>query len=83
MFLSEPTDLHGPRGKHNLLRFSYFGCSSGIHTVTLHLTVVVLQEKANSDSMLEAISVTGDLLFIVFIIIIMLSGLPGGPYPSA
>ena len=46
MFLSEPTDLYGPRGKHNLLKFSYFGCSSGIHTVTLHLTVVVLQGES-------------------------------------
>ena len=33
--------------------------------------------------MFEAISVICDLLFVVFIIIIMLSGLPGGPYPSA
>ena len=67
MFLSEPTDLQGPRGKHNLLKFSYFGCSSGIHTVTLHLTVVVLQEKANSDSMLEAISVTHCFLLLLLL----------------
>ena len=39
-----------------------------------------LQEEANSDSMLEMVSLT--CFFIAFVIIIRLNGLPGGPCSS-
>ena len=68
MFLSEPTDLCGPRGKQNPLTFSYFGCSSGVHAVELHVAVVVWQGESQPDSMLEAVSVTCDLLFLFLLL---------------
>jgi len=44
-------------------------------------TLYCYREEANSDSMLETVSLT--CFFIAFIIIIILSGVPGGPCSSA